>query len=155
MKKPNEMSDKTKHKNLGGRPQIKIDPVELKKMGQLHFTYEEVAAMVGCSERTIITRFQKEPLLLESYESGRASGKASLRRLQWRHANGTGSSAVNMTIHLSKHWLGESEKSLLEHSGAIKVTNTPDENERNIASKLAGIAAALGANTVPEKSNAE
>jgi hypothetical protein len=35
------------------------------------------------------------------WEAGRQKGKLSLRRLQWLHANGTGSSAVHMAIHLS------------------------------------------------------
>jgi hypothetical protein len=44
------------------------------------------------------------------WEQGKAERRIALRRLQWRHAQGTGSSAVQMTIHLSKHWLGEAHE---------------------------------------------
>ena len=55
----------------------------------------------------------------DAWQRGRAGGKLSLRRLQWQHAQGEGSSAVQMTIHLSKHWLGESEKALSERGGGM------------------------------------
>jgi hypothetical protein len=35
-----------------------------------------------------------------------------LRQLQWKHAKRTDSSGVAMTIHMSKHRLGEHDKSL-------------------------------------------
>lgn len=99
-----------------GRPAIEIDPLQLEKLGALQPSYEELAGFFGCTKRTIVNRL-KEPDLLLALDRGRQTGKLSLRRVQWRHAQGTGSGAVNMAIHLGKHWLGQTDKSLLELSG--------------------------------------
>lgn len=99
-----------------GRPPIVIDPVDLEKLGALHPTYAEIAAFYGCTERTIINRL-KEPELQLALETGKGKGKLNLRRLQLRHANGTGSGASNMAQHLGKHWLGQTDRSLIEMSG--------------------------------------
>lgn len=125
-----------------GRPLIKLDPVDLEKLGALHATLEEVAGFYGCTKRTIINRLKDETLQL-AFENGKQKGKLNLRRLQMRHAQGTGSGAVNMTIHLSKHLLGQTDKSLLEltgkDGGAIE---TRDVSAREfIAGRIAGIAA--------------
>lgn len=99
-----------------GRPPVVLDPGELAKLGALHATLEEVGAFYDCTKRTIINRL-KDPDLLLAFENGKQKGKLNLRRLQLRHAQGTGSGAVNMTIHLSKHLLGQTDKSLVEMSG--------------------------------------
>jgi hypothetical protein len=99
-----------------GRPKTEIDPVQLERLAQIHCTIDEAAAVLGCSKSTII-RYLKEPGNQERWDAGREKGRASLRRLQWQHANGTGASAVTMTVHLSKHWLGETEKVLQEVTG--------------------------------------
>lgn len=125
-----------------GRPLIKLDPIDLEKLGALHATFDELAAFYGCTKRTITNRL-KDPDLLLAFENGKGKGKLNLRRLQMRHAQGTGSGAVNMTIHLSKHLLGQTDKSLLEltgkDGGAIE---TRDVSAREfIAGRLASIAA--------------
>ncbi|CAN7376468.1 hypothetical protein LJR220_003352 [Bradyrhizobium sp. LjRoot220] len=127
-----------------GRPPVTIDPVDLEKLGALHATLEEVAGFYGCTKRTVINRL-KDPDLLLAFENGKQKGKLNLRRLQMRHAQGTGSGAVNMTIHLSKHLLGQTDKSLLEltgkNGGAIE---TRDVSARAVvAGRIASIASRI------------
>ncbi|MCC8963757.1 hypothetical protein H8A95_15915 [Bradyrhizobium sp. Pear76] len=126
-----------------GRPPVKIDIDQLEKLGAIHATTEEVAAVFGCTKRTILNRFKDEPELKLAYENGKEKGKLSLRRLQWRHASGTGSGAVNMTIHLSKHWLKETDKAAVELSGPKGgPIETRDVSPRElITSRIASIAA--------------
>jgi hypothetical protein len=118
--------------------------LQLEKLGALHATTEEVAAFFNCEKRTIINRL-KEPALKLAYENGKQNGKLNLRRLQLRHAQGTGSGAVNMTIHHSKHLLGQTDKSLLELTGkdgkpieTITTKMTPAEAAAAYASTLHG-----------------
>jgi hypothetical protein len=103
-------------KNKGGRPKIVIDPRVLAQLATIGCTKEEAAAVIGCGKRTLEIRL-REPATREAWDNGVLMGKVSLRRLQWRHASGAGSSAVNMTIHLSKHRLGETDKAAFELSG--------------------------------------
>jgi hypothetical protein len=101
------------------RARVNINVDELEKLARLQCTEAEVAAFFQCSERTVIRYLnnRKFPEYREAWERGRALGRMSLRRLQWQHANGKGASAVQMTIHLSKHWLGESERALAVDPG--------------------------------------
>lgn len=129
-----------------GRPKTEIDPIALERLAQIHCTIDEAAAVLGCSKRTLI-RHLKEPANRERWDAGREKGKASLRRLQWQHANGSGSSAVQMTIHLSKHWLGETEKILNEltgRDGGPIQTEEVMRDAESFASRMARLAA--GAN---------
>ncbi|WP_315792256.1 MULTISPECIES: hypothetical protein [unclassified Bradyrhizobium] len=100
-----------------GRPKHPIDLTILAGLAGIGCTKEEAAAVLGCGKRTLEDRLREDPATLQAWEDGIAKGKVSLRRLQWRHANGSGSSAVNMTIHLSKHRLGETDKAAIEMSG--------------------------------------
>ena len=104
-------------KRNAGRPKIEIDLRMLAQLATIGCTKEEAAAVIGCGPRTLMLRFKEEPECRDAWENGVLMGKVSLRRLQWRHANGAGSSAVNMTIHLSKHRLGETDKAAIEMSG--------------------------------------
>lgn len=103
-------------KNKGGRPKIEIDLRMLGQLATIGCTKDEAAAVIGCGKRTLEIRL-REPAARDAWDNGVLMGKVSLRRLQWRHANGIGSSAVNMTIHLSKHRLGETDKAAFELSG--------------------------------------
>ena len=105
---------------MPGKPACAIDVTQLEKLAALHCTIDEAAAFFGCCKRTMLRYLDetaRDSMYREAWERGRQNGKSSLRRLQWKHANETGSSAVTMTIHLSKHWLGETEKSLVEMTG--------------------------------------
>jgi hypothetical protein len=101
----------------GGQPPAELDLDAFRQLCVLQCTEEEIAGFFKVNRRTIIRRMKSHPEYQEAWDYGKANGRASLRRLQWKHAQGAGSGAVQMTIHLSKHWLGESEKSLVEHAG--------------------------------------
>lgn len=126
-----------------GRPPVEIDIVQLAALGAMHATHEEIAAFYNCDRRTVINRL-KIPEYLLAYENGKLRGKLNLRRLQWRHAQGTGSSAVNMTIHLSKHWLGETDNgpstTLIQNNNTLALTHASESDLRALESILARIA---------------
>ena len=127
---------------MAGKPPAEIHIEQLIKLAALNVTVEEAASYFKCCKRTML-RYLEKPDFAAAWESGKASGRMSLRRLQWQHANGKGSSAVQMTIHLSKHWLGETDKFLNEHSGpGGGPIETKDVSARDIlASRIAALAA--------------
>lgn len=100
---------------LSGKPEAQISPEELHKLAQLHCTIAEAAAFFGVTEKTVDRHLKRRPECREAWDSGYAMGRMSLRRLQWRHAEGAGMSAVHMTIWLSKQHLGETDR--VEHAG--------------------------------------
>lgn len=100
-----------------GRPKFVIDEELVKKLAALQCTYDEMAFACGCSKRTFIRQLNEQGDLAEQLEAGKAGGKLSLRRQQWLHARMPNSAGVQMTIHLSKHWLGETDKAAVELSG--------------------------------------
>ena len=118
-----------------GRPPANIDENILLGLAKIHATQEECAAVLNLSPRTIIKKLREEPYK-EIWERGRAMGRASLRRLQWAHAQLKNSAGVTMSIHLSKHWLGETEKAALEVTGRIdstvEVTDARDRLNRKL-----------------------
>jgi hypothetical protein len=118
-------------KQLTGRPRKDITPEAVKGLAAIFATYDEMAAYFECSSRTIKRRM-KEPAFKQARLEGEGLARISLRRLQWRHARGSGSSAVSMTIHLSQHHLGQTAKAALELSGKVDgdVTVTTSARER-------------------------
>jgi hypothetical protein len=138
-----------------GRPPVPIDVENLRRLAALQHTLEELAFFFQCSKRTMIRRL-KEPQLRAAYQDGLAGGKAALRRLQWRHAQMPNSAGVNMAIHLSKHWLGETDKSALELTGRVdanlkittakqRVTRKIEDLAARLQSRMGGVALAAGA----------
>jgi hypothetical protein len=125
----NETEPEIERVHSGGKPPIEISADELSKLARLHCTVSEAASFFKCSKRTLQRRLL-EPDLKAAWQEGRKFGMLSLRRLQWRHASGTGNGAVQMTIHLSKHWLGETEKVLSEitgkDGGPVEISNVRD-----------------------------
>jgi ABC-type transporter Mla MlaB component len=67
--------------------------------------------VLGIDHRTLKRRLQ-EPVFDQAWEKGQAAGAVALRQLQWKHAKRLDSSGVAMTIHMSKHLLGQSDKAL-------------------------------------------
>ena len=67
--------------------------------------------MLGIGHRTFKRRLQ-EPVFYQAWEKGQAVGAVGLRQLQWKHAKRSDSSGVAMTIHMSKHVLGQNDKAL-------------------------------------------
>ena len=71
----------------------------------------EAVSVRGVDHRTFKRRLQ-EPAFYEAWEKGQAVGAVALRQLQWKHAKRPDASGVAMTIHMSKHRLGEHDKFL-------------------------------------------
>jgi hypothetical protein len=157
-----------------GRPPVEIDKVVLAKLGALHATHEQIAAWYDCTRRTVINRL-KDPEYLLAYENGKQRGKLNLKQLQWRHAqgldpdgkyiNGSQSAAVNMTKHLSQHWLGETDNPPsttvntnntlavnVEGSGAReRITAKLTALSERIESRVVELAAESGASLLPRE----
>jgi hypothetical protein len=82
------------------RPQKLIDVKQVEELAAIDCTYEEMAAVLDCSTKTLKRRFG--PLI----EKGRESGKTSLRRAQFKAAIGGN---VTMLIWLGKQRLGQAD----------------------------------------------
>lgn len=118
-KKGDNLPAKVPHARGKPPAQIKIEGLE--QLGALGCTNEEIAAFFKCAPQTLQRYLRTKREYREALEQGRELGKLSLRRLQMRHAKGNGSSAVHMTIHLSKHMLGQTDKSIGE--GGININS--------------------------------
>jgi transcriptional regulator with XRE-family HTH domain len=101
--------------NPTGRPPVAVDAEKVELMAAMGCTVEEIAAELRISKRTLMRR-QKDPKFLESIERGKARGRATLRRLQWKSAN---AGNVTAQIWLGKQLLGQRDQWAVDHSGAI------------------------------------
>lgn len=88
-----------------GRPRKVINEEQVVRLAKIHCTYEEIAAVVGCSTDTLKRRFA------DRIERGREAGKSSLRRLQFRAAR-KGNAAL--LIWLGKQHLGQKDTQVVE-----------------------------------------
>ena len=100
-------------KNGGGRPRFNFsDKLSLvRKLASIQCTDEEIAAGLGCSQDTLARGRKREPDLDAAILEGRANGRMSLRRAQYRKAM-EGNPA--MLIWLGKQVLGQRERADLE-----------------------------------------
>jgi hypothetical protein len=111
-----------------------IDYVVLQRAGIIGCTQEEAAFMLGISLTAFKRHLSDDTRFKETWGDVEVGHRASLKRLQWRWAQGldaegrpmagAAGAAVAMTIHLSKHRLGETEKSLVEMNmrGTLEIT---------------------------------
>jgi hypothetical protein len=104
-----------------GRPKIEFDLTELEKLAALQCTDEELAAWFECSVDTIQRRRKEDEAFLRSYQKGREGGKISLRRLQWKTAQG---GHAGMQIWLGKNWTDQRDRSDLD----VTQVGTPELN---------------------------
>src|SRR5262245_53877320 len=94
-----------------GRPRKKTDERQVYELAKLGCTQCEAASVLGIDHRTFKRRLQ-ESVLYHAWEQGQAVGAVALRQLQWKHAKRPDASGVAMTIHMSKHMLGQNDKAL-------------------------------------------
>jgi hypothetical protein len=92
--------------HAGGRPQIKIDLVQLEKLAVMQATQPEMAAFFDMSLPTFERR-AKQPKVREVMERGYLKGRISIRRKQMQVAE-TGN--VTMLIWLGKQVLGQRDQ---------------------------------------------
>lgn len=102
-----------------GRPKKEIDYATVEKLANIQCTQEEIASFIGISTRTL----QRDEQFMELFNKGRESGKMSLRRIQWKHAE----KSASMAIWLGKQYLGQ--KDIIEAS-------TTGETKINIVNSL-------------------
>lgn len=94
-------------KNKGGRPRKEIDQTQFEKLCGIMCTLTEIAGFFNCSEDTI------EAWCKRTYKAGfaevfkiySASGKISLRRMQFKLAERNAA----MAIFLGKNYLGQKD----------------------------------------------
>lgn len=115
-----------------GRPRLEFDLKQVAQLGAIQCTDGEVAAVLGCSRQTILNRKDEDPDFLAAIERGRESGKASLRRLQWKAAN-AGNTAI--LIWMGKQYLGQTDRQDLRHDfiGTFNVKECSDDQLERIA----------------------
>lgn len=104
-----------------GRPKKEIDYATVEKLANIQCTQEEIASFLGISTRTL----QRDEQFMELFNKGRESGKMSLRRIQWKHAE----KSASMAMFLGKQYLGQRDN--------VEVSNTDDMNKvKELLSKI-------------------
>lgn len=98
------MGSRGPKKGKGGRPREEVDPEEIEKLASIHCTNEEIAAVLGVSEDTITRNFA------DRIKSGKARGRASLRRRQWASSEPGKAGSVSALIWLGKQLLGQKDQ---------------------------------------------
>ena len=84
-----------KEPERGRSYRLRLDELSVYKLGLIHCTTREAAAVIGCSEATIIDRFL--PVLQRGWEDGQASLK---RKMHAKALDGQGD--TSLLIWLSK-----------------------------------------------------
>ena len=98
----------------GGRPKKQIDYEAVEKLAAMMCTQEEIASYLDVSTRTL----QRDAEFCHIYKKGLDKGRMSLRRMQYKAADGGNST---MLVWLGKQYLGQSDKQ--EMSIDAKVNN--------------------------------
>lgn len=93
-----------------------VTPHSLKYLASKGFSKKGAAAFLGIAAETLSRKFAEYPDLLAAWDAGVAEKELTLRELQFRHAKRRDGSGVTMTIHMSKHQLGEHDRALVNHN---------------------------------------
>lgn len=96
-----------------GRPKKEIDYATVEKLANIQCTQEEIASFLGISSRTLL----RDEKFKELFAKGRENGKASLRRIQWKHAE----KSASMAIWLGKQYLGQKDVIEASTTGETKI----------------------------------
>lgn len=84
-----------------------IDYKQLTALSALQCTDQEMATVLGISIATFERRKKDDAVFQEAYEAGKAQGKVSLRRRQYRQAE---DGNTTMLIWLGKQYLKQTDK---------------------------------------------
>lgn len=95
----------------GPKPKA-VNADHVRSLAAIHCTLAEIAAVCGVSVDTLQRRFAKE------IEIGRATGRSSLRRVQWKAAE---AGNATMQIWLGKQILGQ--KDVVEVDGRLDIAS--------------------------------
>jgi len=99
-----------KPKGPGGRPRLVFDIEDVRRLGQIGVTHEEMASFFGCNVKTITDRMRNNKEFSGAYKSGYGDVTRSLRRRQIQLAM---SGHATMLIWLGKQMLGQTDKHVL------------------------------------------
>lgn len=91
----------------GGRPAKEIDAATIRNAAAIGCTVEEIASVVGCSRAHLYDRMKEDPGIQMAIDEGRATGRATLRRNQWRLSE---AGNATMLIWLGKQILGQKDR---------------------------------------------
>jgi len=100
-------------RNGAGRRPVQIDLIELEKLCSIQCTDEDLAGFFGVTTRTIANK-RKKPEFKEAMDRGKAKGRVSVRRAQFKLLE-KGDSA--MARWLGKQCLGQRDVNPIELSG--------------------------------------
>jgi AraC-like DNA-binding protein len=106
-------SDKKGEKRMG-RPPVELTPEQVRNAARCALTMDEMAAVLGCSSRTLERRFHQRAYA-EAYEQGQELAKADIKRLLFRAGH---QGSVKALQFLANNLLGWSDK----------VTSTVDQS---------------------------
>lgn len=98
------------------RPKKKIDPEQLRKLAEKHWSTESIAYFFGVSVRTVNRRFGR------AIEEARHGGKSKLLDLLWARASGAAGQKQSDRIleHLANRVLGSIKQK-------VEITDLSDE----------------------------
>ena len=105
---PEQPETKSRSRNPDGRPTI-LQPTEdtfkqINGLARIQCTQREAAAVLGVHRDTFTKFLNTHEKAMEAWEDGGETGKASLRRMQFKNAD---SGNATMQIWLGKQWLGQ------------------------------------------------
>lgn len=111
-----------------GRPRVEIKEDQFEGLCGIQCTLSEIAGIFKCSGDTIERWCKRtyKTTFAEAFKKYSASGKMSLRRLQFRMAE----TNATMAIWLGKQYLGQTDKV------EANVTETSDEIMSEIAAEI-------------------
>lgn len=138
--------------NLGGRPEHKPtdkDRQMAETMSGYGVPQEGIAKAIGIDIKTLCKHYSDELL------SGVTKANSAVAQSLYQKALGNDAGAVTAAIFWAKTRMGWKDTTHIVHDGAIVVESTPAETAASIESKLASIAAAIGATTVHSEPSAE
>ena len=113
-------------RNPGGQPPKIVDLAIVERAASIGCTANEIAAMCGFSRSTWFNKLHDDPAVREAVERGKDRGCATLRRLQWKGAQGGN---PTMLIWLGKQMLGQRDLVVQEINGTLQVEDTREPVE--------------------------
>ena len=117
-------------KNKGGRPRKEIDYQKLEPLCRIQCTGEECASVLGMTYDTLDRNLKADGHggFKEYYKKNGNTGKASLRRLQWKSAE---SGNTTMLIWLGKQYLGQTDRQeIVEATQPLPLVDYRNESKR-------------------------
>lgn len=111
-----------------GRPKLELNEQDIENLASIQCTDEEIAAVLGCSSDTLTRNYA------EALQRGKAKGRASLRRRQWK-ASQDGN--ATLLIWLGKQILGQRDQSDVNLGGQPDNPLKVEEVKRTIVHKNA------------------